>query len=169
MFAIAFLFWQWHDQSTATQRKGFCPCLCYCHCSTSVSQEHDPLSPRRGKDWNYIALMVDYFELPKRVAEGRRQVLVTTSYLDQENPCMSQHVCSLQLFTAQALCDHNEERSGRMLCTTSPGECCSTPTLKPGVGVVPAWVCLVVYRYGWPISSFQQLLYSTCQEIIKKI
>lgn len=30
--------------------------------------------------------MVDYFELPKRVAEGRRQVLVTRLYLVQENP-----------------------------------------------------------------------------------
>ena len=30
--------------------------------------------------------MVDYFELPERVAEGRRQVLVTCLYLVPENP-----------------------------------------------------------------------------------
>lgn len=78
------------------------------------------LSWERLKDWNYIALMVDYFELPKRVAEGRRQVLVTRPYLEQENPsCPS----SLQLFTAQTLCDLKEERSGRMLCATMSGEC----------------------------------------------
>lgn len=68
------------------RRNQFCPCLCCCHCSKSVNQEHDPLSPCRGKDWNYIALMVDYFELPQRVAEGWRQVLVTRLYLVQENP-----------------------------------------------------------------------------------
>lgn len=57
--------------------------LCFCEPRAWSSQS---LSWERLKDWNYIALMVDYFELPKRVAEGRRQVLVTRSYLEQENP-----------------------------------------------------------------------------------
>lgn len=55
-------------------------------CSESRARSSQSLSWERLKDWNYIALMVDYFELPKRVAEGRRQVLVTCSYLEQENP-----------------------------------------------------------------------------------
>lgn len=82
------------------------------------------LSWERPKDWNYIALMVDYFELPKRVAEGRRQVLVTCSYLEQENPSRLSTSAAFSFFTAQALCD--QER-GRMLCATSPGECVGTP------------------------------------------
>lgn len=73
--------------------------------------------------------MVDYFELPKRVAEGRRQVLVTRSYLEQENPSGLSTSAAYSFFTAQALCDLNEERSGRMLCATSPGECVGTPRL----------------------------------------
>lgn len=56
--------------------------LCLCEPRPRSSQSWERL-----KDWNYIALMVDYFELPKRVAEGsRRQVLVTRLYLVQENP-----------------------------------------------------------------------------------
>lgn len=42
--------------------------------------------PRRGKDWNYIALMWDYFEQPQRAAEGRQQVPGTRLYSAQENP-----------------------------------------------------------------------------------
>lgn len=57
--------------------------LCLCEPRARSSQS---LSWERLKDWNYIALMVDYFQLPKRVAEGRRQVLVTRSYLEEENP-----------------------------------------------------------------------------------
>lgn len=99
-------------------------------CSEPRARSSQSLSWERLKDWNYIALMVDYFELPKRVAEGRRQVLVTRSYSEQEKPLSPRHVCSLRLFfTAEARRDRNEERSGRMLCATSPGECVGTPTL----------------------------------------
>lgn len=56
------------------------------YCCEPSARSSQSLSWERLKDWNYIALMVDYFELPKRVAEGRRQVLVTCSYLEQENP-----------------------------------------------------------------------------------
>lgn len=41
---------------------------------------------RRGKDWNYIALMWDYFEQPQRAAEGRRQVPGAGLSSVQENP-----------------------------------------------------------------------------------
>ncbi|KAK5935043.1 hypothetical protein CgunFtcFv8_020441 [Champsocephalus gunnari] len=73
--------------------------------------------------------MVDYFELPERVAAGRRQVLVTRLYLVPENPSSPSTSAAFNFFTAQALCDLNEERSGRMLCAPSPGECAGTPTL----------------------------------------
>lgn len=98
--------------------------LCFCEPRARSSQS---LSWERLKDWNYIALMVDYFELPERVAEGRRQVLVTRSYSVQENPSRPSTSAAFNFFTARALCDLNGERSGRMLCTTSPGECVGTP------------------------------------------
>lgn len=69
------------------------------------------------------------FWAPKE--SGRRQAAGSgdSFVLSAGEPLSPQHVCSLQLFTAQALCDLNEERSGRMLCATSPGECVGTPRL----------------------------------------
>ncbi|XP_034437338.1 nuclear factor of activated T-cells, cytoplasmic 3 isoform X4 [Hippoglossus hippoglossus] len=75
--------------------------------------------------------MLDYFELPKRVAEGRRQVLVTRRYLGQENPSSPSTSAASDFVLLKHFHDHNEERSGRMLCATSPGECVGTPRLKP--------------------------------------
>ncbi|XP_035483353.1 nuclear factor of activated T-cells, cytoplasmic 3 isoform X3 [Scophthalmus maximus] len=75
--------------------------------------------------------MVDYFELPKRVAEGRRQVLVTSSYLEQENPSRPRTSPAIDFLLLKQICDRNAERSGRMLCATSPGECVGTPRLQP--------------------------------------
>lgn len=85
--------------------------------------------------------MVDYFQLPKRVAEGRRQVLVTSSYLEEENPFRYSTLAAFS-FLPLVLLAVLKRRSGRMLCATSPGECVGSPELKLGVCLVRMSICL---------------------------
>lgn len=93
---------------------------------------------RSSQSWERLKLHRSHgglFWAPKESGRGQAAGSSDSFVLSAGEPLSSQHVCSLQLFTAQALCDLNEERSGRMLCATSPGECVSTPSLARCVGV----------------------------------
>lgn len=68
------------------------------------------------------------FWAPRESGRGQAAGSSDSFVLDAGEPLSSKHVCSHRLFTARALCNHNGERSGRMLCTTSPGECVGTPS-----------------------------------------
>jgi len=58
--------------------------------------------------------MVDYFELPERVAEGGRQVLVTRLYSEQENPpLVSGRPQPAAFHRSVDLRSYAEERSGK--------------------------------------------------------
>lgn len=97
---------------------------CCCHCSKSANQEHDPLGPCRGKDWNYIALKSGLFWAPTESDRGQAAGSSHSFVLSAGDPsCPRYHCCLTGLHTAPATL----QPVGRMLCTTSPGECVGTP------------------------------------------
>lgn len=92
------------------------------------------------------------FWAPKESGRGQTAGSTDLFVLRAGEPLSPRHVCSLRLFTAEALCDRNEERSGRMLCANSPGECVGTPRLQPGVFRV--YMCLCLSRLlGWGVGA----------------
>lgn len=117
--------------------------LCCCEARAWSSQ---------SSSWERLKLHRSHgglFWAPKESGRGQAAGSSDSFVLSAGEPLSSQHVCSLQLFTAQALCDHNGERSGRMLCATSPGECVGTPSSSQ--------VCLVcsLDLYWWVGAATQ--------------
>lgn len=83
---------------------------CCCHCSKSANQEHDPLGPCRGKDWNYIALMSGLFWAPTESDRGQAAGSSHSFVLSAGDPsCPRYHCCLTGLHTAPATLQPVEE------------------------------------------------------------